>query len=429
MSLLTEGQLEELVARLSIYREDAISKEIVNLQLFEQRGSSIGIPRQYALEKMDCSSATDCTKWELIPFPDFSGVLRPYQQISVDTFLEGIQKNKYGGIAQAACGGGKTVFMIYILSLLKVRTLVLLHKMDLMEQWQQEIKKFLGLSEDMQGWVKQDNQVFLGKPITIASYQTVRARQDDLFRFGFFDYFSCVVADEVHRTSALTYQETIKLFSAKLQLGLTATPRRRDGLENVFFWHTGPIIAKINAPRMTGRYFQLRWSNPYLEDEESIARAISMVANDTARNLKIIEEMFKAFQGGRKVLAMTDRLDHVDMLVTAIRNRILKSGDFTSVGRYTSKESSIQLKENKKCQVIIGTFGMFSEGTDIPDADTLFLLTPRGDVEQMVGRIQRIHEDKKELIIYDIVDTGMGMMVGLGKKRVKIFEKLGFGKV
>jgi len=211
---------------------------------------------------------------------------------------------------------------------------------------------------------------------------------------------------------------------------LTATPRRRDKLENVFFWNTGPILAKMDSPRAGGQYIQKRWLAPYTKKARlPMAVAINMICKDAKRNMVIVKDAMNAFNAGRKIIIIGDRLGHIDDLYTAIRKRMLDGGGFASVSKYIGGMSQAEYAEAKKAQVIIGTSRMFSEGTDIPDADTLMLVSPMGDIEQTVGRIQRIHPDKKGLIVYDIIDIGMGLFMGMAKKREKILIKLGFTKM
>lgn len=423
-------QVKKIKSQLSIYHEDPNYDKAIEFKLYEDDAMKnlLGVPRFYALQKFDTNEMIDETMLEHISYPMFHGKLRPHQDRVIEPVISGIEKHKFGGILCAACGTGKTVTALYILSCLSMRTLVLLHKKDLMDQWRDEAHRFYRMTNT--GWVKQNRQEFEDRPITFASYQTVRSRQAELEAKGFFKYFSVVLVDEVHRLSAQTYAETIKLFSPRLQLGLTATPRRRDGLEDVFFWHTGPIIGRMDAKRETGEYIQVKWNAPYTRKlGTNVARGITLIGRDVNRNMKIAEEIVNAYNAGRKVIAMSDRLDQVDIIFKAVRKRLMETGELVSVDKYIGSMKGKQLKEAKNAKIIIGSYGMFSEGTDIPDADTLFLITPRGDVEQIVGRIQRVHEDKKPLIIYDIVDNGMPILFGMGRKRAKIFEKLGFKKM
>jgi superfamily II DNA or RNA helicase len=435
------SELKRLLLKLSLHVEDEVSKEVREVKLFEEHGDLVGIPRQMAaLDKLqfDCSSAIDCTEIPSAPdFPDFQGTLRQAQYDIVLDFLGKLAKKKYGGILTVNCGGGKTTMALYLASLLKLRTLVLLHKSDLMDQWAGKthaetdgkghgIRQFLGLKKDQVGWVRQDTQRWRDYPITLALYQTVIARREELGT-DFFKHFGLIIVDEAHHVPCNTLEQTIKKFSATLRIGLTATPKRRDGLEQVLFWHVGPILTQMKTHTLTGDYYAVRWKNDNLKKfGGNVAGAISLIASDTKRSMFIHSKVIGAIDSGRKVIVMTDRIEQVDFLYDAVRNTLLSRGGMASVGKYIGGMTSPQLDESKKCKAIIGTFHLFSEGSDVPDADTLILATPRGEVTQMVGRIQRVHSDKMPLVILDILDVPNSLLLGMWKKRVRTIKGLGF---
>ena len=85
-----------------------------------------------------------------------------------------------------------------------------------------------------------------------------------------------------------------------------------------------------------------------------------------------------------------------------------------------------ELEQAKTCDIILATYKMMSEGSDIPELDTLFLATPRADIEQIVGRIQRHHDDKKSLLVVDPVFINQSYCVAMGRKRIPHYKNLGF---
>jgi superfamily II DNA or RNA helicase len=89
------------------------------------------------------------------------------------------------------------------------------------------------------------------------------------------------------------------------------------------------------------------------------------------------------------------------------------------------KTSKAVLELAKKKQIILATYGMINEGSDIPELDTLIFGTPRTDIEQVVGRIQRKFGDKKPLLVVDpVFSTRINRK--MAEKRVEMYEKLGF---
>ena len=437
----SKTDLLELTDRLTVHTEDPITKAITSTRLFETKLDRIGIPRQFGKMALTLDDAIDCTIWEeFAGFPDLVFPMYPPQFSAATEFIEGIGVNGYGGIIQAKCGSGKTVTALGVASLLKVPTLILVHKSDLMNQWLgltddkapdgkgYGIRKFLGLSDDKIGWVRQDTQVFEDRPITVALFQTIRARREELEAKGFFDRFSLVIIDECHHIPAVTFEEVIRLFSAKIRLGLTATPRRKDGLEKVFYWHIGEIITRIKSTMLTGDFVQKRYSDSSLKYKcgDNFGKAVTLISQDPIRNKLLLDAVLEAHAKDRRILILTDRTEQVDYFVDNLRMILLRRGALASVSPYVGGMKDEHLRDAKKSQIIVGTYGMLEEGTDVPDRDTLFLATPRGDIEQTVGRIQRVHEDKKRLVVYDVVDTGWGMFIALGKKRRSMLLEMEF---
>ena len=74
--------------------------------------------------------------------------------------------------------------------------------------------------------------------------------------------------------------------------------------------------------------------------------------------------------------------------------------------------------------MLISTYQYCSEGFDLPRLDTLFLVSPRSDIEQSVGRILRKHVDKQTPLVLDFVDN-FSVFESQCVKRLQYFEQLG----
>lgn len=415
----------ELKDRLVVYRKDPLTKELERMQMWEETATQIGMPRQYPFLVLGGGEIEDDTVWQPCEFPDFHGTLRPGQQEAIQDYQSKLKEWPYGGVLQAKCGTGKTVVALYLASIFKVPTIVLVHKSDLMNQWKERIEQFLPGCKV--GIVRQNKQDFRDKHIVIAMMATVWSRVDELREQGFFEYFSLLIEDEIHHVPASTFSHVIRQFSPKIKIGLSATCRRNDGLDDIIFWHTGPILTKMQGAVVTGQYMQLKWHNPSLGRWEwSIAKAITILSQDPGRNELIANAAIAAVERGRKILILTDRVAHAKFLADVIEKKLVEKGKAPSVSTYLGEMTQLQLTAARTKQVIAASFGMIGEATDLPEADTLFFATPRGDIEQTVGRIQRVCEGKKEPVIIDVVDTGLGLFIGLSKKRRKMYDKLGF---
>jgi superfamily II DNA or RNA helicase len=134
----------------------------------------------------------------------------------------------------------------------------------------------------------------------------------------------------------------------------------------------------------------------------------------------IVDIILKAVRESRKVLLLTDRRPHIELLKKTILER---SNGTITVGRYVGGMSEAARSLSEKCQVILGTFQMAQEALDIPSLDVGILATPHADVEQPVGRICRQFDGKKSPVIVDIADDEPYICVHLERKRRTLFDQ------
>ena len=238
-----------------------------------------------------------------------------------------------------------------------------------------------------------------------------------------------ILVHNCHHVGAETFNETLKLFSAKIRLGLTATPRRRDGLEKAFEYNIGPILTVMEGETLTGEFKQsLYESNLNInkfkmwggKGNVSISKMITAICEDPYRNHFISEVLRLGASKGRKILVLSNRKAQLQHLHDEWKNKV---GD--SSGLYVGGMSKAQLNASTQKQMIFGTTNMFAEGTDIPSLDTLCLISPMSDIEQMIGRIQRLYAGKKVPFVWDLVDNNK-ICLAMGKKRRKYLTDAGF---
>lgn len=394
--------------------EDEYGKR-TSYNLIEQN-SLIGVPRAF-LHFADVQKAKEIPALPIrhsVKWPVFKLKLYDEQHKTVMRVLERIPKYQ-GGILQAKTGTGKTIMALYIAQKLGLRTIVLLHKSDLLKQWENRLKTCF---DKVDIGIIQRDKFSIGEHCTLAMLQTLHSRESDLNMWKDFDL---VISDEVHHLSAETWVSVIRKFETKYLLGLTATPKRVDGLEKVFFWHLGPILAECYQENEIGKFYQYRFSWKTERGfwvRDNLARAINVLIEIGARNDWIIRQIKRALAKNRKVLVLSDRVRHCEFLCKKIKDAVL----------YVSRVKRNPEVFNKQC--VIATYGMVAEGIDVPEWDTLFLTTPRGNVEQAVGRIQRVCDGKKKPVLVDIVDTldcpVDSLLTGMGWKRYHTLKRLGF---
>ena len=204
----------------------------------------------------------------------------------------------------------------------------------------------------------------------------------------------------------------------------------------------GSIEHRLKTVRLTGEYIQIPWSTnfgdsmfkSYLPGSKgkkvSYSKYVTAISKNVAYNKWLVEQIGRAAGVDRTVLVVSDRVDQL----LDIRRRLFENSEGTAptVGMYVGAISGKRVKKDqleaaKTCNIILATFGMMAEGTDIPVLDTLFLATPRADVEQVVGRIQRFKDGKRRLLVIDpVFQTNWNK--GMAVKRRRVYEKLGFIK-
>jgi superfamily II DNA or RNA helicase len=431
---LTPEQLKKLREILTIIPRkvgDHPGDEPEPLPMFVEDDERIGIPRQYFMERRKPRhdveinvTEGDHARWAgpLSFNPKYQ--LRPEQRLGVEEVARKFRTGALGGILRAVPGWGKTVASCAIIEEMKVPTLVVVHKDFLLNQWKERILEFL--PEAKIGLVRQNMCDYTGKHIVIAMVHSLAGRQypDSLYQWP-----GLVITDECHRIGAATWSPVPAKFPAKWRLGVSATPRRKDGADNVFTYHIGRLLFAAQEKRMIPKVRRV-WTNfrvvktdrfnPNLAPRSLLIRFLT---KSRSRNRLIIDQLKKAVQAGRKVLVLSERLEHL----SALEGLLLKEmkADPPTTGYYVGGMSEDERKESEKQQVIFATKQYAAEGLDIPPLDTLFLTTPMSDVEQAVGRILRPFHGKKDPIVVDFVDTKVKKFKKTASYRDKYYKQLG----
>lgn len=400
--------------------------------LYREVADWIEVPRQWALREVGAARVEDRTaEGEPAPFR-FTGALRPAQAPLVEEFLARLAEpaNRHGGVFSAACGSGKTVMAAAMLARLGRKACVLVHAGFLVKQWRDT---FLGLTdlrpEDV-GIVQQDKCEWEGKKVVLAMVESLVGERE--YPRAMFDSFGVLVLDEVHRHGAAEWGRAATLFPARVRLGLSATPRRGDGLWDVIRWHVGEVLVQAEGGG-TATVYQVPTGVEVPRDvyegrgaaELNLARLVNALTRTGRRNDLIVAEIVRAMRAGRRALVLSDRLEHLDTLA-AMYDMVRDADGPAETGRYVGGAKDADIERNRGLRLLFGTYQYAKEGLDDPTLDTLFLATPRGDVEQAVGRILRDAPGKRPPLVVDFVDERTGPCAGFAKRRRRQCEDLGF---
>jgi superfamily II DNA or RNA helicase len=314
-----------------------------------------------------------------------------------------------------------TVMGLNLISLLKKKTLVIVHKEFLVNQWKKRIEEYLPTAKV--GTIQGPIIDYKDKDIVIGMLQSISMKdyEDEVFsEFGF------AIIDECHHIAAEVFSRALPKINSIYQLGLSATPKRPDGLSKVFHWFLGPVLYEAKKTNSTNVqvmavHYHNNWDPGYNKEETMgfgkvcPVKMISNIVIYDRRNSLIARIVMKLVLEGRKTLILSERRDHL----TAIEGLIK---DFTTVGYYVGGMKQKDLDASEEKQVLLATYQMASEGMDIPSLDSVIFATPKSSIEQSIGRITRkVHENPP--IAYDIVDE-FSIFPNQFKKRKTVYSKL-----
>ena len=299
-------------------------------------------------------------------------------------------------------------------------TLVLVHKAFLVEQWRERVQQFL--PDASVGMIKQD--VADGKSdVVIGMVQSLSKRN---YPADLLSNFGTVVVDEAHHMSAPVFNAALSKLPAKHVLGLSATPERKDGLTPLLYHSMGPICFRAERPpeyaKVSVAYARMFGANHLQGRPRRISLMLNAMAKDQTRNDLLASHVARHVCGGRFAIVLTDRLLQLDLLKEMLLKKGVKKDD---VGYYVGATSAQDRATNSQKPCILSTYCMAKEGLDIPRLDTLVLATPKSDVVQAVGRIQRFHCQKSTPLILDVVDP-FSMFRACHWKRQRLYKSLGF---
>lgn len=357
----------------------------------------------------------------------FAGTLRVDQEAAVAGMLQ-----HDIGVFCAPTAFGKTVTAAALIAQRGVNTLVLVHRTDLLRQWQVRLQTFLGVGKGVVGTIGGGKAKPTGI-IDIALMQSL-SRQGEVN--SLVESYGHVIVDECHHVVAVSVDAILRKVKAKYVLGLTATPIRRDGQQPIIFMQCGPIRYRAAKPtsaphdlEVVSRSIDTRINVP---TDAGIQEVFRNLAVNQERTAAIAAEILSAFADGRKVLVLTERTEHLDAIFAAIEGKI--STCFVLHGRLSKKQRSTLIAELEALpadapRVLLATGKLVGEGFDHPPLDTLVLAMPvswQGTLQQYAGRLHRDHATKTDVRIIDFVDTGHPALLRMWDKRQRGYRAMGY---
>lgn len=357
----------------------------------------------------------------------FAGTLRVDQEVAAAAMLQ-----HDTGVLCAPTAFGKTVTAAALIARRGVNTLVLVHRTELLKQWQERLQSFLDIGKGVIGTIGGGKPKPTGK-IDIAVIQSLSRRGQVS---ALVENYGHVIVDECHHVGAVSFDAILKRVKAKYVLGLTATPIRRDGQQPIVFMQCGPtryaVTQLATAPHDLEVIPHLLDHSIDLPQEAGIQDVFRHLANDPDRTAAIAASIQEAFVQGRKVLVLTERTDHLNAITAALHGNVPTT--FVLHGRMSKKQRAASIAELDELppdapRVLLATGKLVGEGFDHPPLDTLILAMPvswKGTLQQYAGRLHREHASKSDVRVIDFVDTRHPALLRMWGKRQRGYRTMGY---
>jgi len=477
------------------YVQGAPAGSAISFPVYRESANKLYVPHYYGIQQLGEPPEIKISEGTNINL-QFAGQLRDYQRPVVEKFIAHARARPVGGgLLELPCAWGKTSASLYILAMLAKKTVVIIHKEFLMNQWIERIRQFL--PDAKLGKIQGSVIDIADKDIVLCMLQSLVGKD---YPADLFDSFGLTIIDEVHHISSQTFSNALFKVVTKYMLGLSATMNRKDGTTKVFKLFLGDVIhkaesktelevevratyytttdAEFNAtildykgqPQISSMISKLSSYNRRTEfiishltefirngpADECIRHKASMDANIPACHMctktahylvkntccgaiKYCLPCLKGYEvnnatttaSGRKqrvkcpdckkvlafeqnyienpyVMSLSQRhtivLSHNLNVLEYMYNKIV-CNNIASVGYYVGGMSEEELKISETKQVILATYSMAAEGLDIPTLNAEFLISPKTDVVQAVGRILRAKHATSHPVIYDFIDS------------------------
>ena len=376
----------------------------------------------------------------------FKGDLRTQQELAAGKLL-----TYSDGVLSAATAFGKTVVCSYLIAERKVNTLILLQSKDLLNQWVEELNKFLDIKEEPPEYEtktgrkkKRDSVIGIlhGSKNTLTGIIDV-AMVGSMYSKGKFNdlinSYGMVIMDECHHAASNTSMELLQKINAKYIYGVSATPKRGDSLDKIIYMLLGPLRHRFTALERAqeqgiGHYFVPRYTRVVdtADSKDDINKAYSLISASKVRNEMIVNDVIACIAMKQTPVILTRFKEHAKLLYDTLKEEA--DHVFLLYGDNTDKENAdirVRLKQVPKNEslILVATGQKIGEGFDFPRLDVLMLAAPvsfEGRLEQYVGRLNRDYEGKEAVYVYDYIDAHMRFFNKMYGKRLKTYKKTGF---
>lgn len=412
-------------ARLSTHKTPRV------IACCEEAGDRLLLPRgclQAVRDELDEAGATltvEDVRTDGTPIEaTFSGTLSPDQLAAVDAIAA-----HETGVLVAPPGSGKTVMATALIARRARSTLVLVHRRPLLEQWVKRLSRFLDTSPDEIGT---DTAEPSENGIDIAMVQTLIRRGGAVHA----ERYGQVIVDECHHVPAVSVERLLRNIPARHIVGLTATPRRRDGHHPIIAMQCGPIRHTLTTTESTEaatRRILIERRTDFdpatLPTDPGIQEILGAIATDPGRTKRIVDDVLAELAEDRYPLVLTERREHLATIATLLERKTSRLVVLSGGMGVRARRHADQLLATDGPRIVLATGRYVGEGFDDPRLDTLVLAMPiawKGTMTQYAGRLQRRHDAKHEIRILDYVDHEIPVLRRMYAKRQRAYASLGY---
>ena len=442
------------------------------LTYYDISGDTVSVPRGYKFPMSKANKRINNTLRCKATYPEFCLQLRETQQEAAEAYIKNNQTLDLNGIIQLPTGKGKSILGTYLAYKLQQRTLIIVHKDDLITGWKEDIELcFKGKVKC--GLIKAKKRD-LGEQITLATIQTLSRLSSDELQ-SLVSKFGMIILDEMHHCPSSSYS-VIQCFPARYLLGLTATPERADGLTHVMHLYFGgfayryknsgkeedilpvrvikcesPVVCEPVCQKTTaksGDIYSLKYFNApkgkTLSDDEILLSEVPynkrpkvsyqllddiVVSNEEYVN-QVLSDICREFSLGRSCVVFFTQKKHIDLYFEKLVSLIGIDNVVKYYGDNKTNDLTKKVAEEKRQLVTLSTYKKGTEGTNVRQWEVEFLVSSINDeknTEQVAGRIRRLKDNKiNPVIIYDYSHPKVYSLRNHFETRKRRYKQLGF---
>ena len=315
-------------------------------------------------------------------------------------------------ICVAPPGFGKTLIGAKIFEQRAVKTLIIVNKNMLLDQWISRFVDYFGYKKSDIGFLGKSQNRLNGN-IDIATMQSLNNIPELV------ENYTQVIVDECHHIPALTFEQIVKNFKGKYILGLSATPNRKDELDPILYQQLGNISYEYKKPKThTNRLLVIK--TEFISSADNYASIINELVSNEDRNRQIVKTIKENID--RKILLLSDRIEHLNLLENILKEEKI---DFVSVhGSQNKKEQVENMQKVKTSSLILATSSFFGEGIDFPHLNTIIFATPISFYGRLIQYLGRIGRGNQECLAIDFLDSKNAMLNSTYKKRLEGYKAM-----